>query len=916
MIVRTEFSFRTAFGSVDNVLARLPTGGIIADDGCWGHVAWAKACQKANKAWGLGVRLRVADSSEGKSDYREIIFVPTTDAALRETYRLVTLANAQFHFFPRLRPADLPELGGELVAVAAPGRSGTPPALPRGTVVPHVPGLLRGLELAFSDNYYPAPADRDAWAFAVGKPWVQSAPAHVLTPIELVAEGAPEQAMAGNQRLLERIQLTLPKAENIRFPVDAGQTAQTQLAAICRAELIRRNMGADYATRLEHELAQIGEKNFADYFLVIAEMIAWAKERMLVGPGRGSSAGSIVCWLLRITEVDPLQHGLLFERFVDTNRFDLPDIDIDFADEGRELVLEHLADLYGAQNVAHIGTVMRFKPKSALTDVAKALKVPDWKLAAVKDVIIERSSGDSRVNDCLRDTLMELDAGKTLFAEHPEIEIACALEGAARQSGKHAAGMIVCNAPVEQFCAIGRDRVAQIDKKSAETLNILKIDALGLRTLSVLDTALTLCGMKRDDLYALPLEDQETFDIFNAHRYAGIFQFEGRALQSLTSQVTIKRFDDIAALTALARPGPLASGEATRWIERAEGREAAVAAHPMLTELTKDSYGCILYQEQVMSTCRQIGQFSWADTAAIRKLMSNRVGDEAFRNFEAQFLRGAANNGLTEVDAVRIWKAINTMGSWAFNKSHAVVYGLVSYWCAWLKAHFPLEFAAGCLRHAKDTESALAILRELTREGIEYTAIDPEKSEAQWNVVDGRLLGGLTGIPGIGEVTANKIINRRLNGLPLTEAMERLLLKPSVFANPFPCREKFAAIYKDPQAHGITRAPLVEIDQINGPGNYVLIGRLVKKQIRDMNEAINIQKRGGRVIEGPHHTMVYFIEDDTGRKLCQIDRWKFDTIGKQIADQGVVGKSWMMVRGTIAAGNWDGFKTEALRWLD
>jgi hypothetical protein len=181
-------------------------------------------------------------------------------------------------------------------------------------------------------------------------------------------------------------------------------------------------------------------------------------------------------------------------------------------------------------------------------------------------------------------------------------------------------------------------------------------------------------------------------------------------------------------------------------------------------------------------------------------------------------------------------------------------------------------------------------------------------------VVDGKLLGGLTGIPGIGEVKARQILVRRANGMELTDGMRKLLAKDSVFSHPFPCREKWGHIYKDPAAHDITRAPLVEIDQL-GPGEWVIIGKLVKKQTRDMNEEIDIQKRGGVRIEGPDKSLTFFIEDDTGRKLCQVNRWKFETIGKEIVEKGIVGESWMMVRGIIREGNWDGFGVEAIRWL-
>jgi len=537
---------------------------------------------------------------------------------------------------------------------------------------------------------------------------------HITSEAELRAEGATLDQLAAMRQLVESCDTPLPKAENIRFGVG---DPDEQLAQMCWQELAARGLNNPlYAARLEKELTLIREKRFADYFLVISDMIKYAKTVMLVGPARGSSAGSLVCWLSRITEIDPIPHGLIFERFVDVNRLDLPDIDIDFPDNKRHLVVEYLSGKYGHENVAHIGTVIRYKPKSALTDVAKELRIPLWELDKLKDVMIERSSGDSRAGKCLLDAIDQLNVGRALVNKYPELAIAARLEEHAKTAGKHAAGIVVCNGAIRDYCVVADD-IVQADKKMAEKLNMLKIDALGLRTLTVIEEACALAGIDPFSMYSLPLDDRRVFEVFNQKKFAGIFQFEGIALQNIASQITFDCFQDVAAVTALARPGPLSSGETNNWIQRKMGKEPVTYMHPMLEPYSRDTYGCIIYQEQVMKITRELGGFSWADTSAIRKLMSSREGNEKFARYEQQFVRGAINNGIKQGDAIRIWKAVNTFGSWAFNLSHAVSYGLLSYWCGWLKAYHPLPLVVAGLRHARDDESTLTMLREAINEG-------------------------------------------------------------------------------------------------------------------------------------------------------------------------------------------------------
>ncbi|MFN9115581.1 MAG: DNA polymerase III subunit alpha, partial [Bacteroidota bacterium] len=360
-----------------------------------------------------------------------------------------------------------------------------------------------------------------------------------------------------------------------------------------------------YGERLNRELNLIAEKNFEDYFYLVGDACRWARKNMAVGPARGSSCGSLACYLLGITTVDPIPHGLIFERFIDVNRSDLPDIDIDFSDQNRHKMFDYMRQKYGAERVARLGAVAMFKGRSALQEAGAALKIPRWKLDAVVDSLIERSSGDSRVNDSLEDTLRETPAGTKLLTEHPQVLIASRMEGHPRHYTQHAAGVVVAAEPITKYVAVdGRTNAIMADKYDAEgRLGLLKIDALGLTQLSVFEDALALIGMTMEDLQRLPLDDQPAFDVLNNGHFAGVFQWNGNALQSLTKQIKVDRFDDIVAISALARPGPLATGGATQWAKRRMGESAPKDMHPLLAELTKDTYHVVIYQETVMTIC-------------------------------------------------------------------------------------------------------------------------------------------------------------------------------------------------------------------------------------------------------------------------------------------------------------------------
>jgi DNA-directed DNA polymerase III PolC len=620
---------------------------------------------------------------------------------------------------------------------------------------------------------------------------------------------------------------------------------------------------------------------------------------MLVGPARGSSCGSLVCYLIGITGIDPIPYDLLFERFIDINREDYPDIDIDFQDDKREMVFEYMRQKYGHDRVSRLGTISVFKAKSAITDVAKQLRIPTWEVQDLKDSIIERSTGDSRAAFCILDTFEQLDIGRKTLEKYPELRYSADLEGHARHTGVHAAGIVVTAHPITNYCAVNQQTGAvMLDKYDAEKLNLLKIDALGLRTLSVIQDTLDQVGWTRQDLQDYNLKDQKGFDVLNQSKFSGIFQFEGYALQSVTKQMEISTLEDIVSITALARPGPLSSGGATEFLKRRMNLSETTYLHPLAEGITKVTFGVIVYQEQVMQIAREIGGLSWEDVSQLRKAMSKSLGKEFFDKYWEKFKVGAKTNDIEEPQAKVIWDNINTMGSWAFNRSHAVAYGLMSYWCCVMKAHFPLEFAASCLRNAKDDDQSVKILRELVNEGYDYKPYDAKHSKINWSVQEGKLIGGLISIKGVGAKLAESIIRKRESGAKMTAREERLLAEGTTpWDSVFEARDLWGHVKKNPAKYGI-ESKLVNLDDIkqDSDGMFVFVAKLTEKNLRDHNEIQNLAKRGGKRMEGQTLFLNITVEDDTSSMICTINKYKYLQYGLPIVEEGKIGE-WYLIKG-------------------
>lgn len=750
--------------------------------------------------------------------------------------------------------------------------------------------------VATVDNWYPRESDRSNFLAITDN--TSTSPQWILTEKELkhFCPWMPAAAFRNAREVAERLQGIRLK----RAPLIEIKDAERKLNALVNKGIDHRKaMGMpftkEYSARLDREMALIKEKGFESYFVVVADLCIWAKKRMLVGPARGSSAGSLVCYLIGITEVDPIPHGLLFERFIDINRADFPDIDIDFSDSRRHLVFEYLAKKYGDANVARLGNVSNLRARSVLAECGKRLGISINDTFSVKNVLIEHSSGDSRYGHGLEDTLELTNPGKEFMSKHPYASVMTRAENHPWHTSIHAAGVLVSNEPITNYCCV-RDGVTELDKADSEKLGLLKIDALGLRTLGILEDAGV---MESEDFYNLNLDSADAFNIINDRRFAGVFQFEGPAQRRVSMQIHIENFKQLDHITALARPGPLGGGAAHAYVDIDSGRKQPEYAHPSMEEYLSDTNGVVLYQEQVMRIVKELGDFSWEDTSTIRKAMSGRKGVEFFNRMEKQFVKGAAKKNIAADNAKEIWSEICNFGAWGMNKSHTCSYAVISYWCAWMKANYPLEFAAALLRSAKDDEQTIEVLRELADEGISYTAFDKERSMINWEVIDGELIGGFTNLKGIGPAKATGLIQRR-SGDGLTEKDEANIAKCELkFTELYEARARWADYYQHPSHYNI-RGPVLEFGQMADKQMCVTICKLVGKDRRDENEAVRINNRGGKRWHEPNSLFLnaFVVDDSVSQPVTlRIRTYKWFSIGEKLADRGLDGKDWFLVRG-------------------
>ena len=894
---RTEHSYKTVYGPVETVAERLrklgcEVGGAVDTHGTWGHVPWQRELRERGIDPAFGTELVIPDERGRKP----------VAWCLAEDIKAFYNLSSNFD-------GTAEELAQASGVVRFAGDALTDPETFDYVDLNHQSLLAarRALNLAKHTNMplclapvndYPGPEHYDkfmAWADNT-----KMAAQHMMGMKELRAayhwldDFQFRKACNNAYEVGQRVRgIELPVAPMISVDGDLWKLVKEGMKYRLKAGHIEK-WDTEYEKRLQREMAMIFAKKYESYFIVVADLVAWSKERMLVGPARGSSAGSLVCYLLRITEVDPLPHGLLFERFIDVNRDDLPDIDIDFSDTRRHLAFEYLAEKYGQPNVARIGSINTLKPRSAMAHVCKKLGINPGATFPVLNVLIEYSSGDARYGKGLEDTLENTQPGRDFMATYPEAKLMGELEGHATHTGIHAAGIIVSNVPVIDYCTV-RDGVAQLDKKDAEKLNLLKIDALGLRTLGVIEDTGCVTG---EELFALKMDDPEVFSVFNDEKFSGLFQFEGAAQRSVSRQVYIDSFQQIDHITALARPGPLGGGASDHYINRAAEREEIEYTHPTMRDYLEETLGVVLYQEQVMRIVRELGDFSWEETSVIRKAMSGRKGKEFFDRRGAIFAKGAAKKGVDPDVANDIWDQICSFGAWGMNKSHTVSYAMISYWCAYMKRYHPIEYAAALMRNAKDDSQIIEMLRELSAEGIKYVPFDPELSEANWTARDGKLIGGYLNLVGIGPVKAARYVQKR--------ATEGLTEKDLATLGKLKCKYKelrpahalWGHIYDNPHEYNVFNR-IEEFADMEDYSEPAAICQLIRKERRDENETRRIAKRGGRVYDGDTLFLDMFVVDDSVAQPIRLRikprQWK--TIGIKLADRAVNNEDWFLVRG-------------------
>lgn len=925
MRIRTGYSFKLAIGHLEEVLDRIqqidyPAAPISDRCSTFGFVKWDKLCKKRGIKPVFGVELGVVSQLGEKKpainywtffaknsllDLHELIFLATSNPG-REPCLTINQA---------MEAKGVVKLAGSLIrSEELPSKS-----MPDFYVMlsPSIPKSVydecakrRTKFVLCPDNVYTNEGDEDLYQVGLGnRAFTQTYPQHIADDKEIeeslswfVSKDIISSAIRNRTAAFKSCSAKLTPGTMVK--PDRPNT----LRAMCLAGA--KKLGCDlkrkeYKARLDRELKLIAEKDFEDYFYAIADLVSFAKRHMVVGPARGSSCGSLVCYLLGITTIDPIPFGLIFERFIDINRTDLPDIDIDFSDERRHLVFEYVEKKYGSDKVARLGTVGMFKPRSALKTVGQNLDIKPWILEPTLDSIIERSSGDSRALQQLEDTLRDTEAGRELLDKFPTLAIAGRLEGHPANASQHAAGIVVTEHPVREYVAMDmRTKSLMCDKKDAEELNLLKIDALGLTQLSIFERTMELIGEKPISgwLERIETNDKAAFEVLNKAHWSGVFQFNGMALQSLTKQIKVTELEDIISITALARPGPMATGGAGAWTRRKMGKEAITYPHPLFEPYLRGTLGIVMYQEQVMQIGREIGDLSWEDVTALRKAMSKSLGKEYFDKYGDPWKKAARKKGIPVAVLDKVWDDLCAYGAWAFNRSHSVAYGMVSYWCCWLKAHHPVEFAAATLDAEKDPMRQIQTLRELEAEGVKYISVDPDRSIDKWSVFSkGRkkvLLGPLNQIKGIGAATMNEIIDSRKTGKKLRPSLAKKLASASTEIDSlYPVKDAIAKF--DLAEHNIVSKPLdIKDVQCGVNGEVMIIAVASKIAPKDENEQVNVAKRGHK-LTGPTQSLNLFFKDDTDELFCKIGRYDYDRIGRDVVNRGKSGRAIYAVKGTV-----------------
>lgn len=568
------------------------------------------------------------------------------------------------------------------------------------------------------------------------------------------------------------VELTFGEHKLPSFDVPEGETAASYLRKLCEKALPERYaiVTDKERSRMDYELGVIDKMGFSDYFLIVMDFIHYAKSHGIpIGPGRGSAAGSIVSYLLHITEVDPLRFDLLFERFLNPARVSMPDIDTDLCYRRRGEVIEYLARKYGSDQVAQIITFGTLAARAVIRDVGRVTNMPLREVDRIaKMVPVGPGVTLKKTMEGSREFRDLYDSDTTV---HCLIDHCLDLEGISRNSGTHAAGVVICSKPVEEYVPIQLTQdgfiQTQYEKDQVEQLGLLKMDLLGLRNLTVIHDALEMIRENRGidlDINKIPSEDEETCKMLCDGDTIGVFQSESSGFTSLLMQLHPERFEDLIPMVALYRPGPLGSGMAEDFIKRKHGKIPVEYPHPSLEPILKETYGVILYQEQVMQIASVMGGFSLGQADMLRRAMGHKEPEILQQNRET-FIDGAVANGVDERTANYVFDLMVHFAGYGFNKSHSVCYGWIAWQTAYLKAHYRPEFMAAMMTcYNGDRDKVSRYISDTRRAGVVIAAPDVNLSEAYFSVKGDKILFGLDGIQNVGEGAVRSIIEARKQG--------------------------------------------------------------------------------------------------------------------------------------------------------
>ncbi|RJP17882.1 MAG: DNA polymerase III subunit alpha [Candidatus Abyssobacteria bacterium SURF_5] len=551
------------------------------------------------------------------------------------------------------------------------------------------------------------------------------------------------------------------------FQVPEGYTADNYLRMLCEKGLKERyrDVSAQLRDRLEMELSVISRMGYSSYFLIVSDFVRFARsEGIPVGPGRGSAAGSLVAYLLRITNLDPLKNGLIFERFLNPDRVSLPDIDIDFCYERRGEIISYVIEKYHKDNVAQIITFGTMAARAAIRDVGRGLGLPYSKVDEIAKLV------PNELNISLHDAIERVPELQNLMRQDPEVaqllEIAQSLEGISRHTSTHAAGVVISPRPIYEFVPLYQsstgDITTQYSMTNLEELGLLKMDFLGLKTLTVIDqTVLAVKRLRGSDLNIdeIPLDDPATYDLLNRAQTLGVFQLESAGMRDLARKVGINSFDDLVALVALFRPGPMTM--LPDYIKRKHGEIPIAYDAPVLEPILKETYGVMLYQEQVMKIASEAGGFSLAEADILRKAMGKKI-PEVMEKYREAFIRGATRNGIAEDVAASIYSKMAQFAGYGFNKSHSAAYALIAYQTAYLKANYPVEYMASLLSSEMgNTAKLTSYIEECRRMDIAVLPPDVNLSDLKFTVIGNEIRFGLAAVKNVGDTAIKAIIVAR-----------------------------------------------------------------------------------------------------------------------------------------------------------